>query len=86
MMIRKTALALAALASLGFAAPAFAAASTTSTTVIHTAPAMKVAQVDVRVRRPIVRHHRRHPPVCRTVTVKSWYRGHPVWKKVRRCR
>ena len=92
--MRKFALALAAAATLGLAAPAFAGNVTTTF-----APSVKVAQADVTVRvKPgkrvkIVRHsHARaqyrgwHRHGCRIVTVRTMHHGHVHVKNVRRCR
>lgn len=94
--MRKFALALATTAALGLAAPAMAASGNAQ------APAVKLAQADVKVRvdsgarvnkKVVVRHDRgRHrgwykrDRGCKTVTIKTRSGNRVVVKKIKRCR
>ena len=94
--MKKFALALATAAALGLAAPAMATSGNVQ------APALKLAQADVKVRvdsgrrvnkKVVVRHDRgRHrgwykrDRGCKTVTIKTRSGNRVVIKKIKRCR
>lgn len=87
--MKKLAFALAAVATLGLAAPAFAANGASPAKFAQTATVKTVKPNGVAVKKTVVRqdlsarHHRHH---CRTVVIKKRIGHHWVVKKLRRCR